>query len=131
MLLKALSHKEMGAALTLHRVSRLEKKGHKTPPSPPLSPEPSEASAALPLHLQTEPKLKRIIPRQNGLLLERRPVSAELLSARFSFSVSATEDEVPVNQSAVSEGGVGRGISHTFTPTCCIRCHVMLKFDVK
>ena len=33
-LLKALSHKEMGAASTLHRVSRLKKKGHKNPTSP-------------------------------------------------------------------------------------------------
>lgn len=33
-LLKALSHKELGAALTLHRISRLDKKGHQKTPHP-------------------------------------------------------------------------------------------------
>lgn len=35
----------LGAALTLHRVSRLEKKGHKNPPPLTPTPEPSVALA--------------------------------------------------------------------------------------
>lgn len=103
---QALSHKEMGAALTLHRVSRLEKKGTREAPlTPPLSLTHQRRGRALPLHLH-EPDRSRaaIIPRQKGLLLERRPVGAELLSAW-------REDEGPAYQSAVPEGGPG-GLSH-------------------
>lgn len=39
----------LGAALTLHRVSRLEKKGHKNPSPPPLNRQ--WHWRALPLHL--------------------------------------------------------------------------------
>ena len=39
--------------------------------------------------------------------------------------------KVPCLSVAAAAAAAVGGVSHTFTPTCCIRCHVMLNFDVK
>lgn len=93
-------YKELGAASTLHRVSHLEKRGHKDPTSPP-------NLEWHWVHLNNWTEAEPVIPHQKGLLLERRPVSSELLAARFSPSISVVEDKVPLYQRAMSEGSGG------------------------
>lgn len=119
----------MGAASTLHRVSRLEKEGTQEPPrpaSPLLTPTPPRVASACTSPALTEPGLKlktAIIPRQKGLLLERRPVLAELLSARLSPAISVTDVpvKVPCPGGEEEEEEAGEGGRHLFSHTHLLR----------